>query len=521
MSLSATFPNDIPLSSLEPFDPNVVRTIYSPFVLPWGLEDMYPQYDFFTSHNFNTIIGKIYDNLDYLRGFSKIYNTVIPLGSRTCYEYDQNDMEGVFVNDEYEVTFNKKRVMVYRSGVLYQAIDETSFGQFVNVRSVSIVNDYLYVLDGLYLIKLDISTSVAGFVTFFGGYGGSSSDYKFANPQYVKFDTLTQQFYIWDKDNKVVKIYTEDLTFVGSKSVGATVGADVVNGEVYSLTSTGCTNVDSGHTFLHSVSAPRGLVVDSSQLGFLWIYNSNQIYKYTINGLHVGTYEFNRVSGVCRNGTKLYVIDFNNDPDILANNLIANLDYTYTQTISTSDSHKFDINSSLLHPDELASDWVINDTMYKIYDNLNDFNLSLTGVFVANLDGSSTLGSITTDPRPISGVSIDCDYFQTRDEIISCSSLKRPIVQLYDLMDVTRIRLLGLEEIDDGGDNGGSSYELCWSLGAQSCEGIKPQLFNANFTPLSFTELSNPEFGECNPLTGSCCLSSSFDPWSQPIGPLF
>ena len=508
MSLSATFPNDLPLSSLELFDPSVVRTIYSPFILPWTLEELYPQYDFFTSHNFNTIIDKVYDNLDYLRGFSTLYNTVLPLDSMVCSEYDQVDKTGIYVDGEYEVTFTPTTLMIYKLGVLYQQITETSFGKFVNIKSVTIVDDHIYIIDGLYLLKLDISSPLAEFITFFGGYGGSEASYKFALPLRITFDETTQKFYIFDKTNKVIKIYTKELSYEKSLAIGASLGVDVVGGIIYTLTETEYVEVDSGVAFDHSVSSPKGIVVDSSQSGFLWIYNNTQIMKYTTGGLHVGTYEMTRISDVNRYGTKLFVIDYSDDdPEVPLHEVVVNLDYSYTQTISTSNEHKFGLSAAYLHPDELASDWVINDTMFKVYDNLNDFNLSLTGRFVANLDTSSKLGSITTEPVDIEGVDIDCEYFQTQDEIVSCSSLNRPIIQIYSLMEETRVRLIGLDVIDE--EDGGSSTALCWSLGAQSCEGVKPQLFNTNFTPLSFVELSNPIF-DCDPLTGACCLSSDF-----------
>jgi hypothetical protein len=510
VSLSATFPNDIPLSSIELYDPSVVRTIFSEFVFPWKLEELYTQYDFYTSLNFNSILDKVYDNLDYIKGFSSLYNNVIPIDSTTCDVYDQVGKTGLYIDDTYEVTYTPTSLIIYKLGVLYQQIDKTSFGKFVDIKSVMIVDDFIYIIDGNYILKVDITTNPALFVTFFGGYGGQSTSYKFRTPTIIKFDETSQRFYIWDRGNKVIKIYTKELSFIDIYDLGDALGMDIIDGVIYKLTGGEFTNTESGATFRHEVETPNGIIIDNTQSGFLWIYNVTQILKYTIGGLLVGTYDMTRISDVARHGTKLYVIDFNNAEEIVdqLDVVIANLDYSFTQTISTTDEHKFSLSDTYIHPDEFASDWVINDTMYKVFDTMDDFNLSLTGVFVANLDAGSNLGSITTESRPISGVDIDCSFYQTQDEIISCSSLQRPIKDLYDLMDYTRIRLTGLETIDSLSGVGGGTSQLCWSLGVQSCEGVSPQLFNTNFTPLSFIELSNPIF-ECDPLT-SCCLSSSF-----------
>lgn len=511
MSLSATFPDDIPLSSIEVFDPSVVRTFYSEFVFPWTLEDLYPQYDFYTSHNFNSILDKVYDNLDYLKGFATLYNNVLPIDSVTCDVYDQVDKIGIYIDDIYEITFTPTTLIIYKSGVIDQQIDETDFGKFINIKSVSVVGDYIYIIDGDYVLKLDITITPALFVTFLGGYGGGTASYKFRSPTRIIFDETTQRFYIWDRGNKVVKIYTKELSFESNYSLGDALGMDVVGGVIHKITDTEYIDTENGISFRHGVEAPKGLTIDSYQSGFLWIYNNTQILKYTIGGLHVGTYNMTHISDVFRHGTKLYVIDYNGAEELVdqLDEVIANLDYSYTKTISTSSGHKFELSDVYIHPDELASDWVINDTLFKTFDTLDKFNESLTGVFIANLDAGSNLGGISTESRPISGVDISCDFYQTQDEIISCSSLQRPIKSLYGLMDDTRIRLTGLEVIDGLSGVGGVTSQICWSLGAQSCEGITPQLFNTNFTPLSFVELSNPIF-ECDPLTGSCCVSSSF-----------
>lgn len=450
MSISHTFPDDIPVEELELYNGGVYRTIFSDFNFPWQREELYPEFDFFISNTLNKYIDRVNDNLMYLEGNGTIYNSVLPLDKVDCGEFTQSDKIGFYTTNTYQVTFNRSSIKVYEDGTLKHTITETDFGLLKSVVDVIIKDEFIYVIDGGYILKIKISTTTPEFSTFFGGYGGADSEYKYRTPKKLVFDKHSEQFFVWDNGNGVLKVYNKEFSYLDRLPISGN-DFDVVDGEIFVLKSSTFEVYNTAgsliYTVQHELPSPSSILVDDSQIGFVWIASSTQIFKYAINGLLVGEYERNRITDISRSGTSLFVIT----DDIVERNL----DYSFTQTILNDIIYPHPLETTIIDPDEVCSDLVVNTTTKMIFDNINQLNLKIFGQFNINRDASSSVKSISIVPVQQEGLGLGCDYYVCHDEIVSCHALQRVFDYIFDLQIKTRDRLLGqnIFELSDGGES--------------------------------------------------------------------
>ena len=498
MSVNVIFPSEP--TTLENVNEEVRRTINTTLSLPYSKQDLYFYKDIMTHHSFNKYIDKVYNNLEYLNGFSTIYNSVLPLNSQTCMEYTQTGKVGIFITNKYELTFHETEVVIFKGGVLYLTITETNFGKFRNIKDVIIIDDFILILDGNHILKINIANDPFEFITFFGGYGGSSSEFKFQNPEKIIYDIPNENIYIWDKGNSKIKIYNKAFIHNNTITISSTaLDVNVYDNVVYVLETD---KVTFDNTFInHDVANPSKLEIDNTQKGFLWVCGSELIKKYTIKGLNTGDYtNFINIKDLVRIGNKLHIL--------VGDVWWVNLDYAFTQTIKKDFNFHNPISGIYVNPNEYINDWVINDIMFKVFDNLDGLNTSLTGKFVAGRNAQSSITQVNIDSSPTSSLTANCDYFIAHDEVVACNVYNRVSDELYDMFIQTSDKLLGLNTFlnDDTLSTNNPNIDLTpinWSIEAQSCDGIKPQLFNPNFTPITFAELQTPTLS-CNPLTGGC-----------------
>jgi hypothetical protein len=547
VSIITPLDSDILLDDLEAYDSGVFRTIRSSFILPFQEEDLRVPYDFYFSENINPLFEKVYANVEYLEGFAKIYNSVLPLETLTCPEYG-DDILGLKTSDKFEVTFTKNEITIYQKGVLQQTITQTQFGRFFDIRDVALNGDVLFVLDGNFVLKLDIESNPFKFLTFFGGVGSKSSEYKFKDP--VKIILDKGQLYIFDQDTQVLKHYNEFLSFVVNIDVAGVVDVDVVDGVIYKVTTSELIFKD--QVIRHGIPEVDKILVDKTQEGFLWVGSTTLLKKYAFNGLEIYSNTREDLISIDRYGTSLMVID--------GGSVVREIEYQFVTTILSEDGLAFPKETILIHPDELNSDMVVNDSIQKLYTLLNSFNQKIVGKFVSTLDAESNYVSVDVGVLyPIEddfleiegdGLTIEDVYtklesegviiggghllyeivdisgerqfivigqtpeftgsdvivlnhqaFHRHDEIVSCHAWDRTLDVVFDIITYIKNRLIGVEvfNVDSGipdslpANDVSFVTKINWSLGSQSCEGIEPQLFNPNFTPLSLEELSIPE----------------------------
>ena len=560
MSILTELDSDIPIQDLEVYDSGVFRTISSSFSLPYQLEELRVPYDFYFSETINPLFEKLYANVEYLEGFGKIYNSLLPLETVECPEYG-DDVLGLRSSADYEAVFTKTEIRIYQKGVLHQTLTQTQFGQFFDIRDVAFDGNILFVLDGNFVLKLDIAPNPFKFITFFGGDGSKSAEYGFKNP--VKIIVDAGQLYIFDQDTQVLKHYNEFLAFVDNIDVTGSVAVDVLHGEVYKVTSSEL--IFSDQVIKHGIPEVDKILVDRTQEGFVWVGSTTTLKKYAFNSLEIYSNTRDNLISLDRYETSLLTVE--------NGSVSREIEYQYVTTVLSEDGLKFPKDNILIQPDELNSDIVVNDNIKKVYDLLNCFNKKIFGVFVSTLDAESNHISIeveelnfttvaiedtfithdwpnltiedvyaklenegvvfgenyiiyeivdnaidrsfvvvTTDengqlPIPIPDILLSEQIYHRHDEIVSCHSWDRTLDVVFDIIDVIKNRLLGIEVFEEDArlpqdlpDNDVSFIEsINWSLEAQSCDGIEPQLFNPNFTPLSLEELSIPELS-CHPL---------------------
>jgi len=137
-------------------------------------------------------------------------------------------------------------------------------------------------------------------------------------------------------------------------------------------------------------------------------------------------------------------------------------------------------------------------------------NQRVFGSFQSSFDIDGNLTDVFVVESPLSeSCSVDCNYYQSTDEIISCNSWKRSMEVFFNLLEKTRDRLLGISNFEptlSSDSLSGTSFidSINWSIGAQDCCDVEPQLFNPQLTPISLFELSNPVLS-CHPLSSVGC----------------
>lgn len=500
MSLSSPFVNDIPLSSVEPYDSGVFRTIESSFSFPYSRSDLEIPYDFFFTKNINPFFEKIYSNIQYLEGYSKLYNSILPIEKIECNEYSNTNL-GFRITEDEELTFSLTEIKIYQKGILVQTINETQFGQFFEIRDVVFSDGGIFILDGNFIVKLIKENSLYVFSTFFGGLGSANSEYRFRDARKLIIDN--NNLFVFDKGNELIKKYNQFLSFEENIATPDALMADVYDDNIYYATEDRI--VSQNIPIKHNVLNPTMLELDRLQVGFIWIGNRTRLNKFALNGLKIYSNVKNDLSSFTRQNTTSFLIE-NGEVN-------KELDYQFTTSILSGSGLRYPLSAINIDPNEFNSDIVVNDSFVKTFEILNDFSQRITKRFVSVLDATSRFLEVTTEPFISSPLTFDPQMIHQHDEIISCHAWERTANSIFKILEENRDKLFGIEVFDSSvsavtnSSTNDPSYinSINWSLGAQLCEGIQPQLFNPNFTPISLEELNIPSLS-CHPLTGDSCV---------------
>lgn len=487
----------IPSPSVEEYNPSINRTITTPLDFSHQREELYLDEVFFQTKVVNQKLGYIHENISDLVSFTSIYNSVYPLDT---YEFSEYDIEGftakgVALSENCELIFDQNVVHIFRDRVLYTTISSTEYGELQNINDVKIINGVLYILDGNFLLLLDISSPEASLITFFGGLGSNETQYNFISPIKIIHDSSLNEYGILQRNGFLKKYSLDFNTFIGGRETTNLIDSDVEDGEYYELFSDRITitNIDKTLiTIQHNIVEPLSITIDRGQNGFFYVRGKTSIYKFTVGGLFLGGYNnTSSVSDFDKCGTTTVAI---ND-----GSLVFGLDHTFsTSLLSTQTTPTFELNQIEVNCDELASSMVINDSINKLYQNLIDFNNDVLTGFVSNFNDDSTLSDVVIEDLQPEELDIDCNGYLGLNEVVNCSSWNRCMDQMYDVLITARNRLFGTENFFDQETFDVLSDNLLEgffdpTVNGQNAEGLVPQLFNPSRTPLSLVEIcGNP-----------------------------
>jgi len=453
MSINHKFPSDIPVSDLESFNDSVFRTVSTIPDLPWSEEDVRFNSEFVLSDNLNRRIKQIYDNISYLCGFATIYNSVIPIDSIRCPEFDidKDNLKGMAMlpsNPDIQVTYTSKKIYVYKNGIIYKTIEETELGTFKDIQDIILYKEFMYIMDGGVVIKVKDYISELVFLTFFGGYGGKTSEYKFRNPSKFSIDYKTGNIYVWDKGNGVIKKYTEDFSYTDTIEMNG-INFDVFDDKLYILYENYIDVIDEDSTNIYSISVDScvNILIDFVQEGFLWIASEDKITKISTNGLMVGEYAVNGFKDFSRSGTKLHIIT--ND------GWVNTLDYSFSQTILKDDINK--LLSMLETPvlfesDELCSDVAINRIIINTHNTIEELVKSTIGKFIKYIKPNGSIEDIQVATIPPLEYKVPCGSYVRSDEMVSCHTINRVFGKIFEGL-FGYIEHLEVDAVVDSGDS--------------------------------------------------------------------
>lgn len=499
---------NISLSSLEVYDSGIIRSAFEPIELPYSCEDLsICENEYAISTNINDTIIKLNENFEYLNTQTRIYNSRIPLNEDTVYgfNFSKSNITDIASVDQttWVIAENSLISLSGNSTISFiQTLSSSQVDEFFRLTSLEIDSSYnLFLLDGNLVHRYDVSNpSTPEYVSFIGGFGGSSANYRFNNPNDMHID-LYDRLYINDYGNNVLKIFANDFQHIETIA-GQFQSITTDSSKIFALNRNGDIAVFDINSYqrLSTITTnspnPRRIYHDKVQNGFIYVVFDTSIRKYTIDGLLIGTFETpntqNSFTGITKyeNDNYLYISD--------ETNLYKVLDYSFTFTIK-DDTKDFphDLSCILVEPQELQTDYIYNDSFGKLKENFNCLVESITGQFV-NVVSEFQDEFVSNNILALSSTiteycSCDCNLKIGQNEIFSSNVLNRPITYLCNCLNDIKINFIDSQNIALDPTSG---INCEWN--SFSCGDGGPRRINCNSNPYSWKELTS----ECKVLSG-------------------
>jgi hypothetical protein len=407
LNTTRTFTNFIKVSQPQlALDRDVQRSFPSYINLPYTCADIADfSNEWINSKVFNERVGRVFENIQYIQENSFIYNPDLPIsyvgwlgnnlsnGLKWNYnEYDQQTQK----------TFSQIQDMVQDDGHLF-VVDNNSFKIYENqyyprllvdrsvigedeswkelktiqkkLNLISLLDRgnhavYFYKWNGKFGLKL---------LYYFGGWGNSSSKYKFNNPRdFCHYDNII----VCDTDNKCVKVYDQTYSWLKTESynmkpISISQNASGIyvlfeTGDVYKL------NSDFNVVKTWKVSDLKDDSKIRTNDEFVYV-NGVVLKKYTLNGNLVG--EFKKqlkntsINAVAFSEGNLYLTDTDKIHKVCDN------DTYFDLRNIVLDDDLYPLSSVEIMPIEFVTSEVYKDSFFKIYQNLTTLNNSFSARF--------------------------------------------------------------------------------------------------------------------------------------------
>ena len=502
------------MAALEKYDPTITRVVGGDFQLPYtcGELEIRPN-EFAFAPEINRSISRIWDNLEYLKSQTKIYNSVIPI-SRDNWDGDlleATNIKSMAAYGDQLWLIDDGVIRAYNSSSTLTEIaiiDKSDIGDFLNLKSLTFdVNGILHVLDGYLIYQFDVSDlNDIKFLAYYGGYGGASVTTKFNEPSIIHIDN-NRRIHISDFGNSVTKIYNQNFGHLKTIPIKT---VSITSDELYTYYLLEDGNVqkrDLGHGLEDSFYiGGTGIYHDPNQPGFIYSISDSLIKKFTIAGIQVGVFRDptteNKFVGVAKQPS----LDTDTNFILIAdqNNIARALDHSFSLTIRSDAIDPHPLSSILFDLDEPISDIYYNDTFKKLEENLNTFTNSVTGKFNNSLGASRDI-ILSQEVSALSGNFENCiiskipqNYIYSRNTIIT------PIKHICECFE--RIQTEVLLFTTSRSENNIDQNSLCWSIESLKCS--EPQFKNDQVNPITLQEIKCHPVLSCHPMTADCCANN-------------
>lgn len=444
-----------------PFDSDIIRVFeMTKLELPHDFNDcsMAPN-EWVTKDTFNSMIIKLYQNLEYLDNMSQLYDVPptdyigwygtlyynnstertrwfanIPYNR---YGYDRPDkaIDGKF--SDLQDCFVTRNLMYVSNGTEVSILSGDLWGtqlgnrtyktigdDFINIRSIALDSeDRIYLLDSynpnnyslgnknrVLVFSFDFVNLTWKLLYEWGGLGGTGAKNKFNNPSDLHIDS-NDMLWIADTDNKCVKKFTRTgswlLTMTSSYFTDSEKPVSItsdVDGNIYVLTSTQVLKFNSDGEFVSIYTVVTGAtkIRSCKDGGFLYIVYSNKVVKLMLSGDMAGTIGNNQFPYYVEDYRSVYHDEYRNLYVVAKNHILKYVDQLYIVSLKLDTTGlSWDLDKLLVQKDEYVQDWVINRCFQRLWDNLEIFRQSLIGKFGYQTFRNSTVTTIvSSQPVP-------------------------------------------------------------------------------------------------------------------------
>lgn len=403
-----SWPDMISIKNIyEVYDPAISREFHKPVEMPHPLEDILVKpNEWQYASTINHSIESLHTNLGYLSAMCSIHNINFPkayggfLGTRYgnfkwhTYHTTDNLQTDIFstlksaqIIGNKMLTINNNRIEIFNissTPIRENAITRIGNGEHLQ-QPIKLHYDEgkkrLYILENarqlMFVCTFDIDAPEDIDLThYWGGFGARTDRTKLNDPTDFCLDTARNLFIV-DRDAGLIKVYNKNLNWIrnidlaGEKAVtirsdGATLIVTTVSSKALVMDMFGNVRTLISHDGITSA------IPSAIHKGILYIAAGNTLSKYTIDGSLIATRTFRtRVEDVIFDQVHCYVV--------FGTHLWRFVDFIEVDRIINNNEalSGFSWDAIRVHEEEFVTDYVFNDSLKKIHDNISLLNSRL------------------------------------------------------------------------------------------------------------------------------------------------
>jgi hypothetical protein len=475
------------------YDPEISRVFgKTKLSFPYTLDNCkMPPNEWVTEDTFNSVINKLYSNLEYLENMSKLYD--IPPTSyigwygtiyynnstmrtrwftntpHNSYKYDHpeiaidgmfNNLQSCFVRDNIMYLSNGTTVYILSSdfwGTEISLRDYKTLGDdFTNIKAISLDSQgRIYLLDTsnqyyssknrVIVYSYNAISDQWQLMYEWGGLGGLNAKNKFNSPNDLFIDD-SDNVWVADTFNKCIKKYTRTGSWL--KTITSEYFTEteqplsvITNAEyIYVLTNSQivCFNSNGMYVDKYNIATGAKRICKCRDGGFLYILYTNEIVKYTLTGIEAGVIEPTNFVSYTADFRCVFHDEYRNLYIINKNHILKYVDQLSITNLKTDTFDQgWPLEKLHVHKDEYIQDWIINRCFQRLWDNIEIFRRSLNGKFGYQTFQSTTLMSFITTIQPPDNFDY-CKYDWLYDQGIAVEQnvtfeYQKPVVRTFNI----------------------------------------------------------------------------------------
>lgn len=517
------------------YDENIDRDFSKKLTLPYDLSEIMMKPNEKLDHiRYNSSIDYIQKNIDFITSKCKTYSLITPtkiLNQIDIYglgldlkqtKFKNKTLFGIsnsntikIINGEYLDSYNYTKSDRFH---ITKNDNELTEGEFIGLPIAIDCNfdgSRYAVIDGISksIYVYDYNEEKSDLVIYFGGPGSRTAKTKFNKPISLKFNN-DGELYILDAGGSIVKRYNKYLNWssnidhIDFKNKTLTSLDIDTNGNVYIMDSTNLIYVfDAFNKFIKTIQVNDTGYIHCNRYSddIFYIISDYSVSKYTSSGIRLNQFTVkDKIIGIDQHDSLLYIVT--------EKIIYVAFDCLLIDTLrdESADNLLWNLDSIRIHKDEPVQDWNYNDSIKKIFDNIDIIRRSIIKKFITY---SNPFNPKKTEYELVSIISSEFDDSYISDcpfiginEFVSYDVFNRVFgVLLNNLKSV-------LKTIDSKPKNTLQECidSRCYSWRKLTTNNVL-QPNNCSTNPLSWVELKNNNITNWNSLSCEGAISTELE----------